>query len=812
MNTRYIHLICTAAALVSPMLAQQPPTQNTPDGIEYFEKNIRPVLAANCYPCHSSSLPKPMSGLLLDSREGVLRGGKSGVPALVPGKPDDSLMISAVRGQLENLKMPPGKPLSQADVAKLVEWVKMGAPDPRTSPAPASTTPAQPAYDWEKARQHWSFQPVRNPPVPNVSAHEWSHSPIDRFVKAKLDEKGLVPSPRASKAVLIRRVTYDLTGLPPNPEDLDAFLQDTTPEAYEKLVDRLLASRQYAERWGRMWLDIVRYSDTAGDNSDYPIPAMYRYRNWVIDAFARDQPYDQFIRDQIAGDIYANSDGLAAKDIEAYQSKLTASSYLSNSRRFGATGEDLNLVIDDTIDNIGKGILGLSVGCARCHDHKFDPIPTTDYYSLYGIFQSSQYPHPGSEIYKHEKNFTALSPAQADQLRDWENKLAALDAKWEAANRKIGSTDSVKKLEGKADHEDVTQARMELGEKIPDIPRVYAMREGKPGNAKVMIKGEPRTLGPEVPRGFLTILGGQKVPADEKGSGRLELAQWLTDPKNPLTARVMANRIWQGHFGRGIVATPDDFGERGEAPSNPELLDFLASYFLEHGWSIKAMHRLIVLSRTYQASGAFNPENAEKDANNDYMWRFSRRRLDAEEFRDTLLFVSGDLDPNPGGPHPFPPETTWVFTEHNAFLATDPTYTDRKRSVYMLQQRIRQNPFLELFDGADTNAETGLRPLTTTALQALYRMNDPFFHEEAAALAARVALARNSDIERLRFAYRVLFARFPEPVEIEEDRRYLADVQQSLKGAAMAEDRRTREAWISLMRVLLSSNEFLTLE
>jgi hypothetical protein len=275
---------------------------------------------------------------------------------------------------------------------------------------------------------------------------------------------------------------------------------------------------------------------------------------------------------------------------------------------------------------------------------------------------------------------------------------------------------------------------------------------------------------------------------------------------------VIVNRIWQGHFGRGIVATADDFGERGQAPSNPELLDFLTSYFIGQGWSIKAMHRLIVLSRAYQAGGAFIPADAEKDANNDYAWRFSRRRLDAEEFRDTLLFLGCDLDLKPGGPHPFPPETSWVFTEHNAFLGTDPMYANRKRSVYMLQQRIRQNAFLELFDGADTNAETGLRPLTTTALQALYRMNDPFFRQEAAALAARVALARNSDSDRLRFAYRLVFSRFPEAAEVEEDRRYLAGVQESLKGAGMLEDERTRESWISLMRVLLSSNEFLTLE
>jgi hypothetical protein len=795
-------------AFAAPALIAQKPS---PEGITFFEKNIRPVLAANCYPCHSSKLAKPMSGLRLDSRAGTLRGGQSGAAAVVPGKPEESLLIAAVKGTNSDLKMPPGKTLSAAEISALEEWIRIGAPDPREEAAGSAPAPVT-SYDWKKAREHWSFQPVKAVDPPHVASAEWNKSELDRFIRAKLDEKGLTPQGLASKAVLIRRATYDLTGLPPTPEETDAFLKDTSPDAYEKLVDRLLASWQYGERWGRKWLDVVRYSDTAGDNSDYPVPAMYRYRNWVIDAFNRDQPYDQFIRDQIAGDIYAKRDNLAVKDIEEYQRKIIATGYLANSRRFGANGQDLNLVIDDTIDNLGKGILGLSTSCARCHDHKFDPIPTADYYALYGIFKSSKYPHPGSEIYKHERDFTALNPAQSDQLKAWEAKLNSLDERWENGNKKIGSGVLEKMREGKADHEDVNTDRADLMDKDPNIPRAYAMMEGTPATQKIMVKGDTRVLGPDVPRGFLTILGGQKVPADEKGSGREELAQWLTDSKNPLTARVMVNRIWLGHFGRGLVATPDDFGARGDKPANPELLDWLATYFVQHGYSVKAMQRLIMLSRTYRMASTYNEADANKDPDNAYLWRFNRRRLDAEEFRDTLLMDSGKLDLKPGGEHPFPNEVGWLFTEHNAFIADDATYSDNKRSVYMLQQRIRRNRFLELFDGPDSNTEMGLRPQTTSALQALYRMNDPFFHEQAAFIAARVGLARNSDIERLQFAWKLLYGRLPDPIDIRTSEKFLMDARADLKETGMPEDQRIRESWESLMRVLLGSNEFLTLD
>jgi hypothetical protein len=783
-------------------------TAPTPDGLAYFETNIRPLLAANCYACHSTRLAKPMGDLLLDSRAGMLRGGKSGAPAIVPGKPEESLLLGAVLGSNKDLRMPPGKSLTQTDIEHLAEWIRMGAPDPRTGAAPPPAPSA--AYDWDKAKQHWAFRPVQDPKPPAIAAPEWSHSPIDAFVKAKLEEKGLTPQPRAGKLALIRRATYDLTGLPPTPEEIDAFLKDGSAKSFEKVVDRLLASPQYGERWGRHWLDVVRYADTSGDNSDFPVPAMSRYRNWVIAAFNKDEPYNQFLRDQLAGDILAAKEGLGDRNKEEWQAKIIATGYLANSRRFGSRIQEFHLTIDDTIDNLGKGILGITVGCARCHDHKFDPVPSADYYALDGIFKSTNYPHAGTEIYPHTYGFTALNPQQAPELKRYETQLSGLDNRIEdiKANKIKFATDEEKR---KAEAENQDNLRR-LSARYPYFAKAYSVSEGKPVNARIMVRGEPATLGPEVQRGFLTILGGAKVPPEETGSGRLELADWVTDRRNPLTARVIVNRIWLWHFGQGIVATPDDFGARGEAPTHPELLDYLTSRFTESGWSIKKLHRMILLSRTHQSASGNDAKNALKDSKNSYLWKFNRRRLDAEEIRDSLLALSGNLDPAPGGEPPFTPEMSWRYTQHQPFLAADKDYATNKRSVYLMQQRIRRQPFLDLFDGADPNAVTGVRPLTTTALQALYTMNDPFFHEQADALAVRVGLAYGNEAERLNYAFSLLYGRAPSPEEVRDSRQFLAAARASLSDTAVPEYKKNREALASLMRVLLSSNEFLTLD
>ncbi|MEO8663205.1 MAG: DUF1549 and DUF1553 domain-containing protein, partial [Bryobacteraceae bacterium] len=566
-----------------------------------------------------------------------------------------------------------------------------------------------------------------------------------------------------------------------------------TPQALEKVVDRLLDSPRYGEHWGRRWLDVVRYSDTTGDPSDFPVPEMYRYRNYVIRSIQQDKPFNQFIREQIAGDL------LPHKDTEDRAEKLTATGYLANARRFGQADGEFYLTIDDTIENLGKTVLGLSTGCARCHDHKFDPVPTKDYYALAGIFKSTKYAHAGLEHHQYVEGFSALKPEDQERLDKQQARL--IDA-YKIVKKGDGK-DEKAPLEQRVKFLEATNEVARLRQNWPDIPMIYAVHDADPVNANIMVKGDPKILGAEVPRGFLQILGGPTVPADYKGSGRDLLAQWLTDAKNPLTARVIVNRLWLWHFGRGLVNTPNDFGKRGEAPTHPELLDYLTSRFVESGWSWKAIHKQIVLTRAYAASSAFNEADAAKDPKNEYYSHFDRRRLTAEELRDSMLLASAELDLVPGGPHPFPPRAGYVFTQHHPFVADLDTYGHNKRSVYLIQQRFRPNPYLDLFDGADANNATAARVANTTALQALYMMNDAFVESRAAALAARVSVVEETAASRLRLAYNLLYDRAPTPAETKLGMDYLQAARRETGALA---------SWTGLMRVLFSANEFFYLD
>jgi hypothetical protein len=849
------------------------------DGAEFFERRIRPVLAEKCYSCHSAKAGKVKADLALDTREGLRRGGYSG-PALVPGDPENSLLIKAIRHTSEDLEMPPKEAdrLTPEQVRDFELWVKMGAPDPRGTDVGSPS--AKPRIDFAEARKFWSYRPVGDPPVPEVGDRSWPESPIDRFILAKLEEKGLKPAPDADKRTLLRRVTFDLTGLPPTPEEMEAFLADDAPDAFAKVVERLLASPRYGERWGRHWLDVVRYADTAGCNSDYPIPQMYRYRDWVIRAFNEDKPYGDFIREQLAGDL------LPWKTWEERNEKVIATGYVANSRRFASSENGIqHLIIEDTIDNLGRTFLGLTIHCARCHDHKFDAISNEDYYALYGIFQSTRYPFPGIELNKVPRDLVPLVPPEEVEriLAPHRERLAALDAEVkrleaeQAEARRVIAEEGARpaasagppaapapvvpppavaadpalarrfaelaaaeaRARGEAARLEAERAalvaeaersrriaeasrrleelrraieaaqkkREEYAKSMPLVESAYAVAEGaKPGNARVHLRGDPKTLGAEVPRRFLTVLGGRELPSGHAGSGRRELAEWIADPGNPLTWRVMANRIWQYHFGRGIVATPSDFGVRGQAPTHPELLDWLTRRFLESGGSIKALHRHVVLSRTYRMSSRADAEALRVDPENAYLWRFPRRRLEAEAIRDALLAVAGTLDPTPGGPHPFPPQNTWSFTQHKPFIAV---YETAKRSVYVMTQRIRRHPFLALFDGPDTNASTAVRTVSTTPLQGLYMLNAPFVHEQARAFAERLRRERAGEDERIERAYHLAFGRPPSSKEREVGRSYLAAARARLAAAGMTEDRRDTEAWESYARVLFRLNEFI---
>ncbi|WP_040546927.1 PSD1 and planctomycete cytochrome C domain-containing protein [Pedosphaera parvula] len=792
------------------------------EGLEFFEKHIRPVLVERCYKCHSIKSEKVKGGLLLDSKADLLKGGDSG-PAIVPGKPEKSLLIKALRYTDPDLQMPPKQQLSTNQIKDFVAWIKMGAPDPRKQPLSVAGKSGITGMSVADSKKFWSFQPVNESTPPSVRNKKWVKSPVDQFILAKMEARNIPPNPAVDKRTLIRRATFDLTGLPPSPEEITAFLADNSSKAYEKLIDRLLASPAYGERWGRHWLDVVRYADTCGDNSDFPVPTAYKYRNYVINAFNKDMPYDEFLREQIAGDL------MSAKSDEEKFEKIIATGYLAISRRFGSRANEFHLTIEDTIDNVGKAMLGLSVSCARCHDHKFDPIPNSDYYALYGIFNSTKYAFPGTEIYRHPKDFVPLATGtNIAAVAEYQTELAELDTKIEnlleqkrkfdrsdagkteskddAASDAKESDSEQKLLQVKADLEDAKTRQKKLEANPPQVEKAFAVAEGKPADAKIQFKGEPTNLGELVPRGFLQVLGGQKLPTEEKGSGRLELAQWITDANNPLMPRVMVNRIWQHHFGRGIVDTPNDFGVRGKAPTHPELLDYLAGQFKKSGWSIKAMHKSIMLSAAYQLSSEERGDNAVVDANNDLFWRYNRRRLDAEEIRDAMLAVSGALDKTMGEEHPFPPENDWHFSQHKPFVAV---YETNKRSVYLMQQRIKKQPFLEVFDGADPNATTGARPISTTPIQALFMMNDKFVYEQADKLAVRIGLAQSTEGKRIDYAYHLVFGRPATPEEIKMGRDYLRDSRAALKETRVPTDQQPRAALASYARVLFSSNEFL---
>ncbi len=746
---------------------------------EDFEKQVRPLFVQHCISCHGQD--KQKAGLRLDSKAGWEKGGDSG-PAVVPSHPDKSLLIKAVRGEGGLKQMPPKGKLSDREIAALTKWVKDGAIDPRDGgPARIGGTTLEAARKW------WAFQPVKRGVVPNSTFT----NPVDAFIVGRLGDIKLSLSPPADKRTLLRRATYDLTGLPPTAQEADAFLKDDAPEAFSKVVDRLLASPQYGERWGRHWLDLVRYADTAGENSDHPLPHAWRYRNWVIDSFNRDLPYNEFLREQIAGDILA-----VQGPAEKYAARTVATGFLALARRFDHDcDKSMHLTHEDGIDTLGRAFLGLSIACARCHDHKYDAITARDYYALYGILDSTKFAFPGCEAKQQPRDLVPLMPStEWDRvIKPHQEQVAKFDADIRA-NPPTGAFARV----------GFAVQRADLVRTAPKRAFAFAVVEGKPADARLHLRGDPEKLGDPVPRRWLEVLGGTPITTTT-GSGRLDLANWVASRDNPLTARVMANRIWLHHFGKGLVKTPNDFGTRGITPTHPELLDWLAAEFVEKGWSVKALHRTIMLSAAYQQASGTREDSAKLDANNDLYWRFDRRRLSAEELRDSLLAASGQLDRKPAESHPFPPESAWGYTQHvpfSTFFETD------KRSVYLVGVRNRRHPFLGLFDGADPNATTPQRQTTTVPTQALYFLNDPFFHLQAAQLAA-LAMTK-PDAARLDELFRVALQRLPTKKDRDFATAFLDRYATSLTDTPAAD--RAKVAWAALARILLASNEFLFVE
>jgi cytochrome c553 len=706
-----------------------------------FEKSVRPLLSANCFTCHGSE--KQKGGLRLDSRAAMLTGGDSG-PAIVPGHPEESLLVKAIH-YADEPRMPPKGKLSADAIAALTVWIKQGAPWPSTETQIRASTSAREFKITAKDRAFWSFQPITEPTLPLVKNGAWPKAPLDHFVLAKLEANGLKPAEPADKRTLIRRATLDLIGLPPAVEEIEAFLRDDSPDAFAKVVDQLLASSHYGERWARHWLDVARYGeDQAHTFQARKYPNGYRYRDWLIRAFNEDMPYDRFIKEQLAADLLGEAD---------LRERLPALGFFALGPVYYGDPKKLDQ-IDDRIDTLTRGFLGLTVACARCHDHKFDPIPTKDYYALAGVFASSEY----SEV-------PLVPQAVVDE-----------------AKHKLTDADKKKNVP-------------------PGYPFVHALKEAaKPVNLRVHIRGNAETLGDEAPRHFLSILGGEGTPFT-KGSGRLELAMDIANPKNPLTARVMVNRVWQHHFGKGLVRTPSNFGALGERPTHPELLDYLAQRFIQSGWSIKALHRQIMLSATYQQSSRFDAHNHDLDPNNRLLWRMNRRRLEVEAWRDAMLAVAKNLDSSVGGP---------------SIELTTPD--NRRRTLYAFVSRHELNSLLRLFDFPDPNITNDERTVTTVPLQQLFVLNSEFMVRNAKALAARLAAhvpptsaaeegervdgtrPEEEDATRIRQAFLLLYGRPATDRELQLGLAFLA---------ADPADGHALTRWEQYAQVLLSASEFL---
>ncbi|MEX1095836.1 MAG: DUF1553 domain-containing protein [Planctomycetales bacterium] len=956
-----------AQAVVAAPGAERPDAQQ----IAFFEARIRPVLVKHCYECHAADAETLRGGLLLDTRDGTLKGGDSG-PAVVPSKPDESLLLEALR--YESYEMPPAGKLPDNVIADFETWVKLGAPDPRDGKAAV----VQQGIDLESGRQFWSFQLIAKPDVPAVKRADWPATPIDRFILADLEAAGLAPAPPADRRTLIRRAHFDLTGLPPSPEEIERFVADDQPDAFARVIDQLLDSPRFGERWGRHWLDVARYADSSGGGRSLIFREAWRYRDYVIRSFNDDKPFDRFVMEQIAGDLLPQPESVADA-----QAQLVATGFIELGPINYETQnkEQLRMdAIDEQIDAVGGAFLGMTIGCARCHDHKFDPIPTSDYYALAGIFRSTHTLTPGNvsgfltrslpverevrvafeegareqkareqaiqlaetelkqlkaqlpggtaqaaaqaaarnqpldpallagivlddgeaklagdwtastfnafrvgKQYLHDENardgkksveFTATLPAAGE----YEIRFAYNSGPTRASNAPVtirhaqGETtvhldqrrpggigglfaslgrysfdatvpavvtvantdtdgfvivDAIQflrpdEIEGNdlalrgdatspappatrpADLERTTKQvearlaalRAELDtlkkEALP-LPVAMAVEDlADAGDYRICIRGNSDNLGPHVPRGFLTVAVEANLEIPKGQSGRLQLAQWIASRDNPLTARVMVNRVWHHLLGQGLVRTVDSFGATGEKPSHPLLLDWLADRFVEDGWSVKRAIRRIMLSKTYQQAVVENPKASAVDPENRLLWRMNRRRLDAESIRDTVLLLSGSLDETAGGPSvPDSLQFEQVY-EH----------TSLRRSVYLPVLRNRLHELLFVFDFANPNMISGRRNVSTLATQALYLMNSPFVQEQSQAAAKRL-LAREG-LDREGRIVRACAETLGRPPTADEKRLFFAFLEET--GSDSPAD--LTAAWASIYHSLFACVDF----
>ena len=857
-------LLC--AAMFGEVHAQDP--ASTPDQIKFFETKIRPVLVEHCYECHAAGAKIVQGGLRVDHREGLLRGGDTGA-AIVPGDAEKSSLLAALR--FEDVEMPPKGKLPNAVIKDFEAWIAMGAPDPRR----ADELPAARTINLDEGRKHWAFQPVADPQPPVVKDESWPIDTLDRFILARQESVGLRPVADADRYTWLRRVSLDLTGLPPTPDEIEAFIRDNSPRACETVVDRLLDSRGFGERWARHWMDLTGYADMIGTSNSVFAEHAWRYRDYLIDAFNKDKPFDRFIREQIAGDL------------------LTASSPQEQAENIIATGflmvGDIEIVepdkpkmeadhVDTQVNKLGMAFLGMTLGCARCHDHKFDPVGLNDYYGIAGILRSSPSTHKIPFGVWSSLNTTEL-PETPEQLADRKKieaqhaeKLSSLKKEQqqltEAKQRIVDQLTTLDRTEAEKkklvavkqptasdiqivtakveqtqpepdasepmpDKESLAKQRDEIAEKIKKlaseiqhaeffaskVPKAFAMRDGEhPADMPVYIRGNPYAPGAVMSRSALRVASWEKFPEIPAGqSGRLQLADWLADDLNPLTARVTVNRIWQKLFGEGLVRSVDYFGTRGEVPSHPELLDHLANRFMRNNWSQKQLIRTLVLSRTYRMSSRNDITAMQIDPENKLLWRMNPQRLDAEAIRDSALAISDELLKSQGGP-----SLVLENVENTGALVQSgvnpPNYNHRKprpsqefeRTIYLPVMRTGfpgADRIRSYFDFVDPAQIAGKREQSVVPTQSLFLMNNDFFRRRSRSMVERLLASASTQEERLEQLWMRVLARPMTAVERNEAIAFLDD-SRSLVANEPNQSATDIIVWQELCHSLMSSNHF----
>lgn len=759
--------------IVGSVLAQSPP----PEQVQFFESKIRPVLVDSCFECHSKEAGQSKGGLTLDSRVGLRQGGNSG-PGVVEGNLEESWLWLSISHTEPDYEMPPKSKLPDAVLADFKAWIEMGAPDPREGEKEVVSE-----INIEEGKQFWSFQTPRRPQLPAVDESAWSRTPIDRFVYAKLESEGLAPSNPAAADVVLRRLCYDLIGMPPTIDFAERFREawkGNPGQAIESTIDRLLQSQQFGERWGKHWLDIARYAESNGKGANQTFINAWRYRDYVIDSVNEDKPVDRFIMEQIAGDL------LPIKNDADWQENLIATGFLSigpKDLREGNGRKFIMDMVDEQINTTSTALLGLTVSCARCHDHKTDPIPTQDYYALAGIFLSSN-THYGTDGIGGRYNQGTLIelPLAGDtketytdgELEELRVELAEVrQGLREHAETKRAVMSGEMESEGRSSAKRLRARQSQLEEILGSVTgdgtvMAYAMgmtEKDEVADTAILVRGEVDSPAQIAPRGFLQVLDGSATPIAEGSSGRLEMAKWIASNRNPLTARVYVNRVWEKLFGQGLVPSVDNFGATGQAPTHPQLLDNLAIQFMEEGWSLKKLVKSIVMTRTYLASSEFNSANYAQDPDNNFLWRAAPRRIDAESFRDSILATTQQLLYE----RPFrSPVAEHSMVELGRKGSPNVHYDfPPYRSVYLPPVRDAMPELIQIFDGADPELVTASREQSNSAEQSLYLMNSPFILEQSDHFAALLGEHSGQIGEQIRYAFLRAFGRPPSRGEYE---------------------------------------------